>query len=142
MTISDKISLLALIISLVSFWLSYRAERLTKMITAAEKRSQTHSILVGVLLETEELLYLLRAGTNYDGASVTIPSWLCELERQLILMTEIIPERLNWLREENSQDPVLLEEYKTYSLEVEMRVKKVAPIIRELRFNVKGYNET
>lgn len=133
MSASDILASLALIISLVSFWLSYRAARLTKMVSAAEKRTQAHSILVGALLEAEELLFLVRAGTTtYEETSTTLTKALNGLESQLIAMTEGIPERLNWLREKNSEDPILLEEYKAFALEVESRVKKVAPTIRGL----------
>lgn len=138
MSASDIIASLALVISLVSFWLSYRAARLTKMVSAAEKRTQAHSILVGVLLEAEEFLSLVRAGAAYEGTNATLTKALGELESQLVAMTEGIPERLNWLREKNSEDPILLEEYKTYALEVESRVKKVAPVIRGLRVTMKG----
>ena len=138
MSASDIIASLALVISLVSFWLSYRAARLTKMVSAAEKRTQVHSILVGVLLEAEEFLSLVRAGAAYEGTNATLTKALGELESQLVAMTEGIPERLNWLREKNSEDPILLEEYKTYALEVESRVKKVAPVIRGLRVTMKG----
>lgn len=138
MSASDIIASLALVISLVSFWLSYRAARLAKMVSAAEKRTQAHSILVGVLLEAEELLSLVRAVAICGGSEVTLPERFGEMESQLAAITERIPERLNWLREQNSEDPVLLEEYKAYSLEVEARVKRVAPMIRELRVLVKG----
>lgn len=137
MSTSDMIASLALIISLVSFWLSYRAARLTKMVSAAEKRTQAHSILVGVLLEAEALLSLVRAGINHEGISATLTKALSGLESQLVAMTEVIPGRLNWLREKNSEDPVLLEEYKTFALEAESRVKRVAPMIRELRVEMK-----
>jgi len=142
MSTSDIISSLALVISLVSFWLSYRAARLAKMVTAAEKRTQAHSILVGVLLEAEELLSLVRAGTAYKGTDVTLPEGLERIESQLATMTERIPERLNWLREKSSDDPVRLEEYKTFALEVESRVKQVAPMIRGLRVLLKDSSET
>lgn len=138
MSTSDIIASLALIIALVSFWLSYRAARLEKMVSAAEKRTQAHSILVGVLLEAEELLSLVRAGINYGGTSATLTKGLSGLESQLVSMTEGIPERLNWLREKYSEDPIQLEEYKTFALEVESRVKKVAPMIREIRVKVEG----
>lgn len=134
---SDIIASLALIISLVSFWLSYRAARLTKLASAAEKRTQAHSILVGVLLEAENLLSLVRTGTKYKGTDVTLPNGLSGIESQLATMIERISERLNWLREKTNDDPVLLEEYKTFALEVESRVKQAAPMIRGLRVIVK-----
>lgn len=137
MSTSDIIASLALIIALVSFWLSYRAAHLAKMVSAAEKRTQVHSILNGVLLEAEELLSLVRAGINYyEGTNATLTEGLNGLESQLVSMTEVIPERLNWLREKYSEDPTQLEEYKIYAFEVESRVKKVAPMIREIKGKV------
>jgi len=55
----------------VSFWLSYRAARLTKMVSAAEKRTQAHSILVGALLEAEELLLLSGPRNAFNPTSQT-----------------------------------------------------------------------
>ena|SRR5665647_293196 len=138
MSASDIIASLALIISLVSFWLSYRAARLTKMVSAAEKRTQAHSILVGVLLEAEELLSDLRECITSERTDITIANGLNGLESQLVAISESIPERLDWLREKDFDDPILLEEYKIFALEAESRVKKVAPMIRGLRIKIKG----
>ena len=133
MSTSDTIAAVALAISLMSLWLSYRAVQSARMVSAAEKRTQAHSILVNALLEAQELLALVRGGIVYKGTDSTLLQQLGALEGQLKNMTERIPERLNWLRERNSDDPVLLEEYKTYALDVESRIKRVAPMIREVQ---------
>ncbi len=133
MASSDIIALLALAISLVSFWLSYRTVRLTKSVAAAEKRTQAHSTLVGVLLEAEEMLSAVRTGMANRNTNVPLPSGLPELESQLAALIESIQKRLRWLLEKGCDDSVLLEEYKALVLEVESRVRHVAPQIRELR---------
>ena len=132
MQTSDTIAFLALAVSLISFWLSYRAARLSKLVVAAEKRTQAHAILLGVLLEAEELLRLVRKVLNYTGTDFEIPSGLSRIESQLATMVESIPNRLNWLRNAISDDPVALEEYKAYALEVESRIHQISPMIREL----------
>jgi hypothetical protein len=132
MQTSDMISLLALLVSLISFWLSYRATRFSKLVLAAEKRTQSHAILVGVLLEAEELLRLVRKVLNCKGSEVTPPPGLSQIESQLATMADSIPKRLDWLRTAGSDDPVVLEEYKAYALEVESRIRQISPMIREL----------
>ena len=132
MQTSDTIAFLALAVSLISFWLSYRAARLSKLVVAAEKRTQAHAILLGVLLEAEELLRLVRKVLNYTGTDFEIPSGLSRIESQLATMVESIPNRLNWLRNAISDDPVALEEYKAYALEAESRIHQISPMIREL----------
>jgi hypothetical protein len=88
---------------------------------------------VSALLEAQELLALIREGVISKETDATHLQRLNEIEEQFIRMTECIPERLNWLRQKNSDDPVLLEEYKAYTLEVESRIKRVAPMIREIQ---------
>lgn len=144
---SDTIALLALVISLISFWLSYRAAQLSKKVIAAEKRTQSHSILIGVLLEAEELLSLLRDEKTYaektaNGTEVLRSIGLGKLESKLKEVLAAIPPRLDWLRSSGCDDPVLLEEYKTFSVEVESRVKMVAPQIRGLRESLRRLHET
>lgn len=132
MATSDIIALLALAISLVSFWLSYRASRLTKIVAAAEKRTQAHSTLVGVLLEAQELLSTVRAAVAHKRADESLPEGLATIEGQLADVIASIQPRLDWLREKGCDDSVLLEGYKALALEVESRVRHVAPKIREL----------
>lgn len=132
MQTSDTISLLALVVSLVSFWLSYRATRLSKLAAAAEKRTQSHAILVGVMLEAEDLLRLVRKFLNYKGSEITEPTGMNGIESQLTAMTKSIPMRLEWLRSAVSDDPVVLEEYKAYALELESRIRQISPMIRAL----------
>jgi hypothetical protein len=132
MQTSDIVALLALVVSLVSFWLSYRAARLIKLVAAAEKRTQSHVILIGVLLEAEELLRIVRKVINSKGSEVALPIGLDGIESQLAAMVTSIPKRLTWLRTAVSEDPVILEEYKAYALEVESRIHQISPMIREL----------
>ena len=132
MQTSDIVALLALVVSLISFWLSYRAARLGKLVAAAEKRTQSHAILLGVLLEAEELLRLVRKVINYKGFELAIPSGLDGIGSQLAAMVTSIPKRLTWLRTAASDDPIVLEEYKAYALEVESRIHQISPMIREL----------
>ena len=127
MSTSDIIALIAMVVSFVSLLLSYRTTHLAKIASASEKRTQAHSILLGVLLEVEELLSIIQTITTCRGSEVSIS----KLENKLVKITESIPERLNWLREKNCEDPIVLEEYKIYSLEIEARVKKIALMIRE-----------
>lgn len=127
MSTSDIIALIAMVVSFVSLLLSYRTTHLAKIASASEKRTQAHSILLGVLLEVEELLSIIQTITTCRGSEVSIS----KLENKLVKITENIPERLNWLREKNCEDPIVLEEYKIYSLEIEARVKKIALMIRE-----------
>jgi len=133
MQISDVIASLALVVSLVSFWLSYRSARLTKLVAAAEKRTQAHSILVAVLLEAQDLQNVVRVGMNYKGDEFRVPEGLDSIESQLATMIESISGRLAWLRGKTSEDPLQLEEYKAYAMEVESRVRRLAPMVRELR---------
>ncbi len=136
--ISNTIALLALVISLASFLLSYRANRLAKAVAAAEKRTQAHAILHSTLIEAEELLSIVRVGSNYQGTDISIPKGLDTIESQLVTMIKNIQERLEWLREKDSDDPILLEEYKSLALEVGSKVNQAGHMIRELRIDVKG----
>ncbi len=52
-------------------------------------------------------------------------------------MTAGITKRLEWLRGKGSDNPVLLEEYKTYVLELDSRIKHVAPMVRDLEVHLK-----
>lgn len=133
MQTSDIIASFALVIALISLGLSYRAASLSRLVAAAEKRTQAHSILVGVLLEAEELLYLVRVGINHKGDEFVVPEGLDRIEAKLSETVAKIPGRLAWLRQKTSDDPIVLEEYKAYALEVESRVKQIAPMVRELR---------
>jgi hypothetical protein len=137
MSTSDTVASLALVVSLISFWLSYRAARLSKRVAAAEKRTQAHSVLVGTLLEVQSLLALVRSATEYKDKDVTFPAGLKNVETQLADMTASITKRLEWLRGKGSDNPVLLEEYKTYVLEIDSRIKHVAPMIRDLEVHLK-----
>jgi len=137
MSTSDTIAILALAVSLISFWLSYRNTRFTRILAAAEKRTQTRSVLVETLLEVNELLSLVRIATNYKGTDVVFPDGLENVEKELATMAAKIPKRLNWLRDGGNTDPVKLEEYKSYALEVESGVKRVGPMIRNYDVHVK-----
>jgi hypothetical protein len=119
MSTSDTIASLALVVALISFWLSYRAARLSNRVAAAEKRTQAYSVLVGTLLEAQSLHALVRSATEYKGKDVTFPTSLKDVEAQ------------------GSDDPVSLEEYKAYVLEVDSRIKQVAPMIRGLEVRLK-----
>lgn len=142
MQTSDTIALLALGVSLISFWLSYRATRLSKLVAAAEKRTVSHAILVGVLIETEELLRLLRKVLNNKESEVALPNSLSEVESQLATMAACILKRLEWLRSAVSHDLVALEEHKAYALEAESRIRQISPMIRELPLARKSEVET
>jgi hypothetical protein len=137
MSTSDTIASLALVVALISFWLSYRAARLSNRVAAAEKRTQAYSVLVGTLLEAQSLHALVRSATEYKGKDVTFPTSLKDVEAQLADMTANITKRLEWLRGKGSDDPVSLEEYKAYVLEVDSRIKQVAPMIRGLEVRLK-----
>ena len=134
MTISDIIALLALLIALFSLWLSYRSMSLNKQLVAAEKRTHTHNVLFGVLLEAEELHSLIRNGLECKG--VELPAGVEIIETQLSDMINNLKERLAWLQAKNSDDPLLLEEYKAHALKVEAILKQVGPRIKGLEVHV------
>lgn len=137
MNTSDIIALLALAVSLISFWLSFRANRFTRILSAAEKRTQSHSVLVAVLIEVQELLSLAHAATKYKVKDVVFPEGLENIEKQLSDMATKISQCLEWLRVGGTDDPVKLEEYKSYALEVESKVKQVGPLIRNLEVHLR-----
>jgi hypothetical protein len=89
MNTSDTIAALALVISLVSFWLSYRAAQLAKTVSAAEKRTQAHSILVSALLEVQELLALIRGGVMCKESDATLVQGLNGIEDQFIRIDRV-----------------------------------------------------
>lgn len=85
-----------------------------------------------MLLEAEDLLRIVRKVINSKVSEVALPIGLDGVESQLAAMIISIPKRLTWLRTAVSEDPVVLEEYKAYALEVESRILQISLIIREL----------
>jgi hypothetical protein len=142
MNASDKIALLALAVALLSLWFSYRTHNTAKRLTAAEKRTEVHSILVGVLIEAQELRYCIQAGVSNKSIEQSLREKLMALEGQLSQMVSMLEERVAWVRSKISDDPLILEEYKTYALEVAARVKQAAPGIKSMELPIKSFWET
>lgn len=63
MNTTDTIALLALAVSLVSFWLSYRSARESKRLSAAERISGAHLQMLDVLLKTKDMLLFAKAAS-------------------------------------------------------------------------------
>lgn len=55
LTATDTIALLAIAISLISFWLSYRSARLSRLLSAAEKKTETYIVFFETLLQGQVL---------------------------------------------------------------------------------------
>ena len=87
------------------------------------------------MLEAKDLLSLVRVSITHLGTNVSVSKGLIEIEGQLSSIVEKIPPRLSWLRDRHSDDPILLEDYKAYALEVELKIKRVAPMIRDIRYD-------
>lgn len=132
MSTSDKLSALALLVSVVSLWLSYRVMRSTERIAAAEKRTEARSILVSSVLEAQQLLGLVRTALSYKGTDYQFPKHLPEIEAQLALLTKNLQLHLSHVRESNSGDAEYAERLKGFALEAEARLKQVSPMIRDL----------
>lgn len=146
MTSSDKIALLALAVSLISFWLSYRSTRLSKLLSAAEKRSQAHIVLLDTLLHGQMLHSTFLKVQEKARAISALPAKDENLERvrakifQILdesvvdhhLLLKNIEERLESLSSENINDPVLLEKYKLHVDEINLKMKNLTSNISDL----------
>ena len=151
MTTSDQIALLALIVSLISFWLSYRLSHSSRLLATAEKRSQVHISLVETLLHAQEQKSILREVRDHAPAIepllagheeieerfTKIFQSLEEREEELHQILQSIEERLTWVRSEKTNDPVLLEKYHSYIKEVGLRMKHLAQKISTLEVCMK-----
>ena len=140
METSNVIALLALAVSLISIWYSYRSDRLSKTVAAAEKRTNAHTILVSVLLEAEELLNKIRVELRNDGLNEILKDKLKGTEDGLINIIEVIPGRLNWLRERSPDDAAILEEYNIFVRELETRMSKLKLEINKTINEIKEIN--
>lgn len=133
MITADIIALFAILISLISFWLSYRTTRLNKQLAAAEKRTQSHTVLFGVWIDAKELRSLVCTAMKGD---CQLPEGIVEIEAQLSDIIENLEKRLAWLQTRASDDPLLLEEYKLYAKQAEALIKQVGPMIKGLEIKL------
>ncbi|MBQ0917882.1 hypothetical protein KBW71_05460 [Hydrogenophaga aromaticivorans] len=141
MSASDQIALLALAVSLISFWLSYRAHTAARRVSAAEKRTEAHSVLLGVLLEAQDLRHHLQSALRHANVEAPYRDRLIGIGAQLSDTVSTIEVRLKWLRSKESEDPIKLEDYKSHALEVEARIRNLAPQIKELEIPIKSFWE-
>ena len=142
MTTSDQVALLALVISLVSFWLSYRAHKDAQRVSAAEKRTEAHAVLMRVLLEAHDLRDCVQVAVDNDTVEPQFRERLAVVQNKLLQMVGSLEQRLEWLRSGKSSDPLQLESYKSHALEVEARVRQISPLIRELKVPTKSFWES
>lgn len=140
MDTSNVIALLALAVSLISIWFSYRSDQLSKTVAAAEKRTNAHTVLVSVLLEAEELLNEIRIELRNDGLNDVLKDRLKGTEDGLINIIKAIPGRLNWLREKSPDDAAMLEEYNIFIRELEVRMSNLKPDINKTIKEIKELN--
>lgn len=141
MSASNQIALLALVVSLISFWLSYRAHTAARRVSAAEKRTEAHSVLLGVLLEAQDLRDHLQSALRHSHVEAPYRERLIGIGAQLSDTVSTIEVRLKWLRSKESEDPIKLEDYKSHALEVEARIRNLAPQIKELEIPIKSFWE-
>ncbi|PCI21430.1 MAG: hypothetical protein COB62_03760 [Piscirickettsiaceae bacterium] len=132
MNTSDLFSAIALIISLVSFCLTYRSAKLTKSLSAAEKRTQAHSILLECSIKMESLQSQVLNAITYGSYEHPFLDRWKSIEAKLSNQINEVSLRLQWLRENNSDDVLELEKYRSHALEVESLVNSIAPMILEL----------
>lgn len=156
MTTSDIIALFALVVSLVSFWLSYRSTYLSKIVAAAEKRAQAYISLVEALLHAQEQKSILSKLRGHPLSKLSLTTGdekisnklggifrsLDEREKELHQILLLIEERLACLRSEKNNDLVSLEEYSSFTNELNLRMKHNATIISSLDIQIKDvYDE-
>lgn len=146
MTSSDKIALLALAVSLISFWLSYRSTRLSKLLSAAEKRSQAHIVLLDTLLHGQMLHSIFLEVQEKARAISALPAKDKDLEELRVRIFQILDERvvghhlllkniekgLELLKSGNINDPVLLEKCKLRVNEISLQMKSLTSNISDL----------
>lgn len=130
MNSSDIIAAFALVIALISIWLSYRTSRFNKQLVSAEKRTHAHTVLFSVWIEAKELRSLLRRAVKYKG--IELPAGIDEIEAQLSESIENLDKGLAWLQDKNPDDPLLLEKYIMNAKKVEALMKRVGPMINGL----------
>lgn len=141
MSASDQIALLALVVSLLSFWLSYRAHTTARRVNAAEKRTEAHSILLGVLLEAQDLRDHLQSALGNSHVEGSLRDRLIGIGVKLSETISNIEDSLKWLRSKESEDLIKLEDYRSHALEVEARIRNLAPEIKELEIPIKSFWE-
>lgn len=141
MSASDQIALLALVVSLLSFWLSYRAHTTARRVNAAEKRTEAHSILLGVLLEAQDLRDHLQSALGNSHVEGSLRDRLIGIGVKLSETISNIEDSLKWLRSKESEDLIKLEDYRLHALEVEARIRNLAPEIKELEIPIKSFWE-
>ena len=83
----------------------------------------------------------MRAAMNDESVDSSFRERLTAIGMQLSEVVSTLEQRLQWLRSKKSEDPLLLEEYKSHALEVEARIKQLSPMIKELDVSVKSFWE-
>lgn len=71
MTSSDTIALLALVVALISFWLSYRNARESRLLVVAEKFSRARLQMLQMLLKIEDMALFVKAAAARDDRDPT-----------------------------------------------------------------------
>jgi len=132
MNSSDIIAALALVIAMVSIWLSYRTSRFNKQLVSAEKRTHARTVLYNVWIEAKKMRSLLRRAVKYKG--IELPVGIDEIEVQLSENIEELEKGLALLEEYSTDDPLFWEKYVMKAKKVEALMMRVGPMIDELEW--------
>lgn len=150
MTSSDKIALLALVVSLISFCLSYRSTRFSKLLSAAEKKSEVHTILIETLLHGQ-MLYAIFLNLQKQARAISaLPTEIEELERRRAKLLQTldknvaehnsmlkgIEEVLELIRSSNKDDPILFEKAKLLANAINLQMNNITPNIKNMEMSM------
>jgi hypothetical protein len=132
LTPSDFLAIAALIISIAGLVLSLRLAKKSEKLAAAEKRTEAHTSLLAIQIEGDRLLRQLEALPGMFPKQRHHESGIQEMRERLTESLAKIPDRLKWIRDKKSNDPVQLEEYKQYVLGVESSTSSLKRIMDDL----------
>lgn len=139
MNSTNIISLLALIVSLISFWLSYRTTRKSNFVIVAEKRYEAYNTCIETFMHLQVLYSNLmklqekvRSIPALADRSAKISQHLYEnIEAHKYLLQEVekLSERI---KASSINDPVFFEQAKSVTKELSLRTKQITSNIENI----------
>lgn len=159
---ASQISLLALVISIIGIWISYRSSQSSRLLTAAEKVSKTHISMVESLLHVNMLKSELKIicgkirsislppdhKPTEDRLSVVIRSFET-LDSECEKMAAQIEENLDRLKKTTKKnDPIFVENINALVVEIGLRIgdfslrtKNINILVEDLAKDIGAYTE-
>lgn len=146
MTSTDMIALLALVVSLISFWLSYRSTRLSRLLSTAEKKYQAYDLTIETLLHGQILHSTLLKAQGQARAISVLPAENEEVEILRAKVFQFLDEGIadhhgllkrveewsEWLNSKNIDDPVFFERQRAFANEIGLRMKQLTSNVSDL----------